>query len=139
MNRFAFLALLLCVGCVPVRVNGGKTGKAPFASPDGLRVLIVEESGDRNDLSPSQREIITATADGSVRAWSKANAVECLVLDKDDGTEKLSKPMQEAFAVPRSGVPYILAAYGKRGFKGEIKRETKPAEVLAALQKVKGK
>lgn len=134
-RSFVIAILLLLVGCVPVRVPGGKG--APFPSPDGLRVLIVEETEHRPDLPRPQLDILTANDATSVRAWLKANALEFRIFDKDSKADRDTAVWQAAMkANPPSPPPYMLAANGKRGFSIPLPADR--AAALAALAKVKG-
>jgi hypothetical protein len=138
MPRFALFALICLVGCVHPRTPGGKTGKAPFASPDGLRVLIVEETENRPTLPKPQLDILTATGDGSVRKWLADNAIEWRIYDKDSKTDRDAKVWQEAMAVQANcPAPYYLAANGKKGFP-PTPLPADRAATIAKLATVKG-
>lgn len=115
---------------------------APFASP-GLAVLIVEDKTAHASLPAGQREIIDSTKAGSVRDYLKTAAATIdgvpawHVLDKDDQVNLDNKVWQDAFAVPRLSVPWIVVSTGKTGFSQPLPQSA--AELLAMLKKLEGK
>lgn len=71
----------------------------PVIDPEpiaNLKVLIVEESGDRAKLTSGQRNVILSTADGSVRSYIKSIQGGWRVLDKDSATDREAAWVKEA-------------------------------------------
>lgn len=99
----------------------------PGPSPiplSGLRVLILEETGDRQKLPPSQAAILTSA---ELRAALKAKCAkgvdgspEFRFLDVDADVSLQEKHWQEAMKLPRQSLPWIVVSDGKAGFQGPL-------------------
>ena len=110
MLRLLLIGLLaFCsVGCVPDRTPGKSVPK----KLGKVRVLIVEESGDRVGLPSAQRLILHS---GVVADWCKAHCSagqddhpEFRVLDKDSDMSLMADHWKSAMAVKRDSVPWIV-------------------------------
>ena len=114
-------------------------GPDPFNPPpipgDGLRVLIVYESGDTLPVGQHSilygktvRDYLNATCpvgpDGKTREWR--------IYDKDVDTTGESKLWQDALKRPHPSIPWIVISNGKTGFEGPL-----PATVDATLELLK--
>lgn len=117
----------------------------PLPSPEGLRALIVEEKGQRSELSPGQYDAIMSSAPDSVQTYLRANAVagpipgrrEWAIYDKDiDVTGEPSEWVKRAFARQRTSTPWLVAA-GPGGFYEGPLVDT--ASTLAVLKRCGGK
>jgi hypothetical protein len=124
--------LLLLVGCVPVRVPGGKTGKAPFKA-DGFAMVIVHETEDLAKLTEAQRQILTSS---ELRGWLKSKNCQWRQLDKDAETTNEPQWAKDAMACKRESTPWLLVANGKKGFSGPLPGSV--TETLAVLKKIGG-
>lgn len=95
--------------------------KPPDPPPDpqpkpvaGLRVLIVEESGERSKLPASQQAVIFSKA---VRDWLNANCAEdknfnsgraWTIQDKDVDLSAFGKTWTDLMARPRTALPWVI-------------------------------
>lgn len=150
MKRFALLALLLVAGCVMPNV-GGRVSKAPFKSPNGPAVLIVEDSSPqgRDALSSGQRAVLLSTAPGSVDDWCKTycaksdkGATEFAVVSRKTSMDKMSPVLQDAFAAyqkinPPPPLPFVLVANKSKGFSAALLPSASPEDVIAKLESVR--
>lgn len=103
-------------------------GPNPGPNVDGLRVLIVEESKDRELLPFEQQHIFNALA---IREAIDAAKGELLVLDGDDSTDKLRADWQsirQRITLP----PPVVVIATKRG----ATEFALPADVPAMLSKI---
>lgn len=114
---------------------------APFPS-DGLRVLILEETADRNKIPRSQQEILTST---KLVAWLNQHCVKNGWRKFDDDLAaddmKFAAPVwQEAFTQTKEhskGVtPWIAITDGKSGESMPLPQTE--AELMAILAKYGG-
>lgn len=120
----------------------------PVPSPiteKGFRVLIVEETEERINLTPTQREILLSLADGSVRKFLEEHCVkdskgnpEYRILDKDNDLSKDSKVWQDAWKLPHTPLPYIIASNGVTGYAAPIGPTQTPSDIIAILQRIAG-
>lgn len=144
-NKLSPLSWFLIIGAVAywAFVLADASGPPPIAG-DGLRVLIVEETENRVNLTPDQREIILSRADGGVLSYLDSHCPkgpdgrtpEWRILDKDQDLSADSPYWKEAFARTRSTLPWIVASNGRTGFEGPL--DMKPAELLVKLKKLGG-
>lgn len=118
----------------------GTSTTDPSPIPDkGLRVLIVWETSSQPTMPDTQRNILYATAPGSVRDWLVTKCVkvndtpEFRIIDKDSTMERESKIWQSLFDVERKSYPWIIIANGTRGFSGPL--PVTMDETLALLKK----
>ena len=109
----------------------------------GFRVLIVEETEDRINLPKGQLEILLSLADGGVRKFLETKCVkdakgnpEFRILDKDNDLSRDSKVWQDAWKIPHTPLPYLIATNGVTGFAGPLPKT--PDETIAILQRIAG-
>jgi hypothetical protein len=117
---------------------------APFAG-DGLMMLIVEETEDRDDVyTPAQVDVLTSSAPNSVRGYLAEQAVKIAgqpafrVLDKDSlkDLSRDQKWVQDAAkAVDTSKLPYAVVSNGKSGAKFQVVDTPSTLEQLKKLTK----
>jgi hypothetical protein len=117
---------------------------APFAG-DGLMMLIVEETEDRDDVyTPAQVDVLTSSAPNSVRGYMAEQAVKIAgqpafrVLDKDSlkDLSRDQKWVQDAAkAVDTSKLPYAVVSNGKSGAKFQVVDTPSTLEQLKKLTK----
>jgi len=117
--------------------GGGVLGPAPPFPADKLSVLIVEETGDRKDLSPGQLDIIASNGAGSVVDWIGQHGGQRRTLDKDDGTEMEEAWVKAAMSAPRQSVPWVVASNGRTGFSEPLPKDR--ATLIAKLTPLGGK
>lgn len=113
---------------------------APISAP-GFRVLVVTDSENLAKMPSSQIAVITGT---DVRDYLDKHCVK----GPDGKTPEyrffhattdvsFSSPLwKEAFAAPRSSLPWILVSNGKTGYSGPLPVNT--AETLKLLKKYGG-
>lgn len=108
---------------------------APIAG-DGLRVLIVYESGDLAHLPPARLAIIY---DAGVRAYLNqkcpagpdGKTKEWRIYDRDVDLSGESKTWQDAMRRPRTSVPWLVVSDGKSGWEGPLPENAeKTLEIL---------
>lgn len=118
-RRAAFFVLLGLLLVVNLTAGGGGDGVAPIPG-EGLRVLVIEETNDRASLKPEQLTALLSTVDGSMQAYCRSHAVAdgFYLLDDDDDVSKMPRWVQDAWKRPRTGLPWIIASNGRRGFEG---------------------
>lgn len=128
--------LLLLFAVYRAQVGGGLiSSPAPFKT-DILRMLIIENTEDRESYTPDQRAAILGTAEGSLIATVKARGGEYRILDKDQTDLSASPPwVAEAFAVPHEAIPWIVTAGPKSGTSEAL--PPKMPEILGALEAAK--
>ena len=108
-------------------------GALPFSSGP-IAVLVVEETGERDKLTPAQREIVSSVA---VRDYLKthcskdaAGNPDFRFVDKDDDMSQADAKFQAMFKSPRQSLPWIYIALGSSGFSGPVDDAT-----LATIKK----
>lgn len=119
--------------------------KAPFPSPDGLRVLIIEETADRLKLPAGQQEILLSW---EVRQWLANNTVReqnsagYRIWDDDYTAEQLnyvSETWRLAYERAKKDsagkLPWLVAANRNKGFSGPLPNTNK--ELLDLLNSLK--
>lgn len=112
-------------------------GPAPINAV-GLYCLVVEDMQQRDDLPASQREVITATGPGSLRAYLNFKCAKdqagmpCLrfIGSKDDLSRDLPV-WREGLARPRTSLPWIVISNGKSGYEGPLPKTMAEAVALA--------
>ena len=60
------------------------------------------------------------------------------ILDKDNDLSRDSKVWQDAWKIPHSPLPYLIATNGVTGFAGPITATMTSSEVVAILQRIAG-
>lgn len=109
-KAFLFLAVLYWLGAAlelgggtVFAVRQGWVGLGPIAiAPGPVSVLIVEESGEREKLTPGQKQILFAHSPGSFIEWIKTHgekdpAGAYRIVDKDDPLGQDELKWQAAF------------------------------------------
>lgn len=128
------LGLLLLASGKGCDFVGG--GKAPFAT-DKLSVLIVEETGQRGQLTSTQLDALLSTAPGSVRDIVDKAGGSIRLLDKDQedfsDEEPWVKAAWEAWKASGGQPPWIEAADARTGFAGPVTTEGDVIKQLAPL------
>ena len=124
-NKILLAILLLVI------LFGNRLGSTapPFAT-DSLKVLIVEEANDRDNLP---REQVTALASQNWRTLVKTKGGEWRLLDPDADVTEAEPWIQEAMAVKRDSTPWLLIANGNRGTS-----EAFPANLDALVELING-
>lgn len=137
---FALAALVFAAGQIKPVTPVDPVPPSPIADK-GLRVLIVWETSTQPSMPDTQRDILFATAAGSVREYLATHCVkvgttpEFRILDKDqpDGLARESAAWQALWKRERKSLPWIVIANGVTGFEGPLPPTS--AEVLALLAK----
>lgn len=149
MKRFSILLFVaLVAGCTVSDIANlfpGGGAKAPFPSPEGLSVLVIEDPNPeaRARLTPTQQEILNV--EGPVLKWCRENCAkvngvpECRVVSPNNKMERESAKWQAAVRVTHPELPVVVAANKNRGLVARIEQNTPSDAVLKALQSVKGK
>lgn len=102
-------------------------GPAPIPL-SGLRVLILEETSNRQSLPPSQVSVLTS---GEIRGYlntkcakNAAGSPEYRVLDIDNNVSALEKHWQDAVdsykKLPSKTLPWLIVSDGKTGYQGPL-------------------
>jgi len=131
--------MLLCiVGGLLLFFGGGGLGplvqSAPFKT-DKLAVLIVHDASETTSLP----QWANSTTPDSVNGWTKAHGGDFRIIDQKSPTRLLDQKWQDAMAVPRKSVPWIVAANPTRGISQAIKDGAAgEAEAKAALAPLGG-
>lgn len=113
---------------------------APIAEP-GFRVLIVYESENLSGMTEAQKAAIWGA---KVTQYLQSKCTKGIDntnpdfrrLDQNADVSKDAKYWQDAMALPRDSLPWVVISTGKTGFKGPL-----PAtedEMLALLKKYGG-
>ena len=119
--------------------------EAPFPSPDGLRLLILEEATARGSLPPGQQVIIFGSEGRRLLASSTVSnqSTGGYAIWDDDFSPidlgKVSPLWKAAYAAAKKdagvNVPWIVVANGKKGFSGPLPKDI--AELRALLEGLK--
>lgn len=120
---------------------GPGPGPSPAPIPfSGLRVLILEETSQRQTLPTSQVAILTSV---EIREWlnthcakGAAGSPEYRVFDVDADVSLQAQHWKDALKRPRTGLPWILISDGKSGYEGPLPKTI--AETLDLLKKYGG-
>jgi hypothetical protein len=123
------LPWVLLVGVIGWFVIRGQHGSEPIGV-EGLRVLVVEESADRGDLTADQIAIFNSV---EIREAVTAADGQMLVLDADDDTRKLLPEWQALRNRIRSRPPVVVIANPRRA-----KEMPLPADVPEFLKEFEG-
>jgi hypothetical protein len=126
----------------------GPTPPAPAPIPKpGLRVLIVEETGERAKLTAGQREVIFGgtvrdylrthcatdpqNPDGAFRIWDK---------DVNSAGDPDNIIWRSAMIRPRPGpLPWVVISNGTTGYEGPLPADTTGEKFIALLKQYEGK
>lgn len=118
-------------------------GPIPTPAPiplSGLRVLILEETGERQSLPPSQSAILTSTEIRSLLntkcAKGRDGSPEFRLFDVDADLSPQDKHWQEAAKLPRQSLPWLVISDGKQGYQGPLPPTV--ADMSALLAKFGG-
>lgn len=125
-----FVILLLCLGLVEIAQHAPLPSWATslVTSTGPVQVLIVEETGDRNTLSPGQLAAITGTDANSLDAYAKTHCSkdakgnpDFAVLDKDDDVSRAAPWVQSLWKFKPTTMPALLVARdGKVAYCGAL-------------------
>lgn len=119
-------------------------GPAPIPL-SGLRVLILEETSNRQSLPPSQVSVLTS---GEIRSYlnskcakNAAGLPEYRVLDVDNSVANLDKHWQDAVNAYKNSttdksLPWLIVSDGKTGYQGKLPLTVD--ETLTLLKKYGG-
>ena len=94
----------------------------PIDGP-GLRVLLVYESSEINQLTKQQQDIFYSP---TVREFLSANCIKVdgqpdwRILDKDTKYTDTQSRFAKALARPRTSTPWIVISNGKTGYEGPL-------------------
>lgn len=121
------LPWVLLIGLVAWFAMRGQQGGETIAVP-GLRVLVLEESADRDRLTADQIAIFNAVP---IREAVTAAGGEIMVLDVDDDTAKLNDEWGRLRDRVRSRPPVVVFANPRRA-----KEMTLPADVPEFLKEL---
>jgi hypothetical protein len=125
----------------------GPTPPAPPIPKPGLRVLIVEETGERAKLSAGQREVIFG---GTVRDYLRTHCVTdpqnpdgaFRIWDKDVNSagDPDNVVWRSAMIRPRPGpLPWVVISNGTTGYEGPLPADTTGEKFIAMLKQYEGK
>lgn len=124
------LALIALVWLALSMFDGGGNpfAPAPIDAP-GLNVLIVEETEARHTLPFAQ-----VVAMGSVewKEYVKAKSGEWRQYDSEADLKNDDAKWRQAFARPRTSLPWLVVSNGKTGSEGPL-----PANLDALLSEIK--
>lgn len=140
------LAVCVALGGMLVQAHGLPQGcdlpaivsVAPIKAP-GFRILIVEESNERNKLPASQVAIFTSAAvtEYANQKCVKVSGVpEFRVFDQHTPLTSESETWKEAMAVARTSLPWLICSDGRRGFSGPLPKTVD--ETLEILKRYGG-
>jgi hypothetical protein len=135
----------VCVIVIGDAPDPGPTPTPPGPTPpppipgDGLKVLIVTESGDK--LTSAQQGIIFGE---KVRGYLREKAAkgpdgktpEFRVFDKDVDASAEAKHWQDALRRPRTTLPWIIISNGSHGYEGPLPGHVE--EMMLLLRKFGG-
>lgn len=97
---------------------------APPIPLSGLRVLILEETGDRQKLPSSQAAILTSTEVRAVLntkcAKGPGGLPEFRLFDADADLSLQEKHWQDAAKLKRDSLPWLVISDGKQGYQGPL-------------------
>lgn len=138
-----------------VTIGDGKPepGPRPGPTPDpdnpapiplaGLRMLIIEESAERNKLPPAQASILFSTEirkylNGKCPAGSDGKTKEWRIWDYDSDTSAEEKHWQAAMnrKPGKDKLPWVIISNGKTGYEGPLPATV--AETITLLKKYGG-
>jgi hypothetical protein len=131
VNENSAWPLIIVIGLVLLLVFSGggividPPNPPPITEP-GFRVVIVEETSERDKLTEGQRDVLLSTRAGSVRDYCVQHCVkvngqpEFRVLDKDTPTEFETPGIKAAMARPRTSVPWLVCSNGRTGAEGPL-------------------
>lgn len=121
-NRLMHVLIVVALLWAYLPAPGPAPGPTPDVQPitEGVAVLIVEETADRQNLPESQLQIFRGT---ELRRWMDDNKVAHRMWDQDlngDDLKHEDKGWQDAMSQPRQAVPWIYISNGKTGFSGPL-------------------
>jgi hypothetical protein len=146
LSEFAVCVVVIGKGPPTPPEPGPGPGPGPGPVPPaptpvaGLKVLIVEESGDRAKLTPAQQSIL---AGKEMRDWLNANCSPdevykkgFAIWDKDTAVADLPKYWQDALtAGAGKALPWVVVMDGKGNVAGGFAMPADTAATIAALSK----
>lgn len=139
----AAICTVVIEGPIPDPTPGPGPGPGPGPAPgpapipgDGLRVLMVYETGELGTMPAAQASILRSM---DVRSYLQSHCVkgtnsvpEWRIWDKDVDTKNEPQVWKDAMARKRTGNAWIIISNGKAGFEGPL-----PADPAAALNLLK--
>jgi hypothetical protein len=139
LNRW----LQFCLALVAIwLIAGGRVpalpgvGEPPPFKVDQLSVLLVEQSSDRGRYTADQMNALQSTDARSIKATVEARGGAFHVLDMDSGSALVNAApwVVSAFAVPRQGTPWIVAATPSSGFSAPLTTEADAMSRIGGLK-----
>lgn len=141
--RYIALWLALAVGgeiylAFAYAAHAGWLGSIGGIAVAPVSVLVVEETSERNKLTPGQREIIASHASDSFLAWIKTHgekdpAGNYRIVDKDDSMSQDEAKWQTAFQAKGPTVPWLVVTRGGK----VLLSESMPAEAAETMKTLK--
>ena len=123
---------VLVIACALLFVFGGKGG-AIFTPPpidaEGLHVLIIEETADRNNLPVSQAAVLQSI---QLRSYVQEKNGNYRQLDDDSNMELAAQKWKDAMLLPRDSLPWLIVS-NKGGYTGPLPETLE--ETMAILKK----
>jgi hypothetical protein len=127
----------------PGPVPPGPTPDIPAPIPlPGLRVLVVEETGDRSSLTAGQREVLFGATvrdylrskcvtnpqnpDGAFRIWDK---------DQNPAGDPDAAVWGAALGRPRTATPWVIVSNGRTGYEGPLPADVTGAKFVELLKR----
>lgn len=137
---------IVIAGPTPVPPSPDPPGPNPPTPPlpgNGLRVLILEEAEDRDQLPRSQLEAIDSAMNGALRDWldsvcaKNGNAAEWRIIDKDEKLDFEADIWKQARAAAQpTAYPWVLISNGSAGFQGPLPADEASLKALIARYQV---
>ncbi len=111
------------------------TNPSPI-SEQGFRVLVVENTDERDKLPLAQLDIITSTDDKSVKKYVESRGGQYLPLDENQTMERMPPVWKDQiWKRPRPSVPWFQAYDPPRWYEGPLPKDRD--EAISILSKVK--
>lgn len=117
-------------------------GPTPAPIPaEGLHVLFVWDKQKANEYDRGQLEAIQSSAvrlylDSHAAKGADGKTPEYRMFETTSDVSQESKLFKDAFARPRSSLPWVWIVKGNRGYEGPVPKT--PDELLALLKKYGG-
>ncbi len=135
LDKLILIALVWFLLGGPTLTGCPGGGHPPPFKVDKLSVLIVEETEDRPKLTSGQLDVLLGTAEGTVRDWIKKQGGEYRLVDVSEAPKLDAVWVQEAFAVERKSLPWMVAATPQRGASVPVTTAAAALEALSPLGK----
>lgn len=136
----ATLAIELTAG-LAFAMHAGWLGGLPIATAP-VSVMIVEETSEKDKLTPGQLAILTSHAPESFLAWIKTHGEKDIegdyrIVDKDDSMEQDKPKWKAAFAAKGPTVPWLVVMRGEHVLLSEALPKT-AEETMRELKRFGG-